>query len=257
MSIETIKNVVIAARVSTDEQAESGLGIESQIAACRELAARMNWQVIESPYIDGGVSATVHPSERPELAKALTVVNAMNAKARKEKRAADTAILVAKQDRITRSVAHREWLEAHTVFICADSPNASKLESQVNAMFGQAERERIAARTVAALGALKARADAGDTESQEKIARRDAGRTAAHEQKTYLVAAAAKADAANADALTMRPHFITARADGATSLRQIAAYLNEQGSIKTPKGTEWTAAAVSRVIKRLEAMGKW
>jgi hypothetical protein len=42
-----------------------------------------------------------------------------------------------------------------------------------------------------------------------------------------------------------------ARAAGAVSLRQIAAHLNGRGDT-TPKGSVWTAAAVQRVLRRLE-----
>ena len=42
------------------------------------------------------------------------------------------------------------------------------------------------------------------------------------------------------------------QASGATSLRQIAAILNE-GHIKTPKGGEWSAVQVSRVLARAAA----
>jgi site-specific DNA recombinase len=65
-------NTAIYARVSTEEQSRSGLGVDAQIAACRQLAAVRGWDVSdEHIYIDAGVSGTVSPADRPAMGRLL------------------------------------------------------------------------------------------------------------------------------------------------------------------------------------------
>lgn len=61
-------------RVSTDEQAVSGLGLEAQRATIEARAAAEGWTVI-SWFTDEGVSGTVAPGERPGLSAALDAVS--------------------------------------------------------------------------------------------------------------------------------------------------------------------------------------
>jgi len=64
---------VIYARVSTDEQATSGLGLEAQRAAAEALIERRGWSTVSEPFVDT-VSGKVAPTKRPELAKALDLL---------------------------------------------------------------------------------------------------------------------------------------------------------------------------------------
>ncbi len=61
-------------RVSTDEQAVSGLGLEAQRAAIESRAALEGWNVV-AWFTDEGVSGTVVPVDRPGLASALDAVS--------------------------------------------------------------------------------------------------------------------------------------------------------------------------------------
>ncbi len=84
--------VILYTRVSTDEQAESGLGLEAQRAELEAEAARRGWtdlEVIEDP---GHSGATI---DRPGLRRALELLEAGEA----------GVLMVAKLDRLTRTIA--------------------------------------------------------------------------------------------------------------------------------------------------------
>src|SRR5688572_11437977 len=76
-------------RVSTDQQRESGLGLEAQRAALEQSAERLRMQ-LDTVYIDAGLSGTLNVQQRPGLADALNAL-----------RRGDV-LLVAKRDRIAR-----------------------------------------------------------------------------------------------------------------------------------------------------------
>ena len=83
-------NVVAYLRVSTDEQVQSGLGLEAQRAAVEQEAARRGWSVVWE--VDEGVSGKLR--NRPALDRALARLRAGEAQ----------ALVVAKMDRLGRSV---------------------------------------------------------------------------------------------------------------------------------------------------------
>src|SRR5438270_13139835 len=64
--------VVGYVRVSTSEQADSGLGLEAQRVAITDEAKRRSWQLLEI-YEDAGASAKT-TARRPALAKAIEAV---------------------------------------------------------------------------------------------------------------------------------------------------------------------------------------
>ena len=66
----TSRNVVAYLRVSTDEQAESGLGLEAQRASITAEAERRDWNIV-AEFTDAGVSGSVAPLDRPGLAEAV------------------------------------------------------------------------------------------------------------------------------------------------------------------------------------------
>ena len=159
---------------------------------------------------------------RPELAAALA-----EAKRRK------CPVLVAKLDRLSRDVAFIAGLMAQRVsFIVAVAelgPDADPFMLHIYAALAEKERRLISARTKAALGAAKARG--------QRLGRNGAERLA----PAYRTEAARRAE-------KLAPVIAEVRAAGASSLRQIAAGLNQRG-IPTARGGAWSAVQVKRVLE--------
>jgi DNA invertase Pin-like site-specific DNA recombinase len=116
-------------------------------------------------------------------------------------------------------------------------PHADRFQLHIYAAMAEQEAVAISKRTKAALAAAKARGTklGGRRVSAERFAEiGDAAR----------MARTAEADRRGAELL---PAIETIKAACVTSLRQIAAALNEQ-NIPTPRGGEWSAVQVQRVL---------
>jgi DNA invertase Pin-like site-specific DNA recombinase len=139
-------------RVSTDEQADSGLGLEAQRTAIRNEARRRNWEVrwLE----DAGYSAK--DLKRPAITQALEELAA----------GSSTVLVVSKLDRLSRSLfdfasmldrsRKQGWgLVALDVGVDTTTPHGRLLISIVAAI-AEWEREMIAQRTKDALAVKRA-----------------------------------------------------------------------------------------------------
>ncbi len=82
-------------RVSTQEQGESGLGLDAQRAAIEAHCQAKGWTVVEWCE-DPGVSGSVDPAQRPGMARALRLLETGKA----------GALVVAKLDRCSRVLHH-------------------------------------------------------------------------------------------------------------------------------------------------------
>jgi DNA invertase Pin-like site-specific DNA recombinase len=140
-------------RVSTEEQADSGAGLEAQRAAIAAEAERRGWQLVEV-YEDAGASGK--SLKRPGLAEALAAVERGDA----------SAVIVAKLDRLSRSVhdfasvmeraQRRGWaLVALDLGVDTTTP-AGELVAHVMASVAQWERRVIGQRTAEALAVRRA-----------------------------------------------------------------------------------------------------
>ena len=141
-------------RVSTSEQADSGAGLAAQRSTIESEAQRRGWRLVDV-HVDAGFSGK-SVTNRPALAAALGQV---------ESGAADV-LVVAKLDRLSRSVAdfaglldraqRRRWgLVALDLGVDTTTP-AGELVANVMAAVAQWERRAIGQRTREGLAAKRA-----------------------------------------------------------------------------------------------------
>lgn len=227
-------NVVTYYRIS---KKGTGLGIESQQDYCSTAIAQNGWKEVAT-FTDDGLSGSLPAEQRPGLKAALEQCTKHNA-----------CLLVAKVDRLARRVSEVARIMELTCVKVATMANADNFQIHLFAALAEQELTFIRSRTKDALYKLQSRADNGDAESQAKIARRNANLSpVAH--KGNAASAAVRSAAATVYATSIEDSIYAARAKGHTSLRAIAAYLNEKG-ITTPRGAAFTAAAVQRIINRI------
>lgn len=146
-------NVVGYLRVSTEEQARSGLGMDAQREAIEAAAKARGWHVTWA--VDDGYSGST--LKRPALATALAVLAAGEA----------DGLVVSKLDRLSRSAqdfantmadAKKQGWALVALDLGVDTTTPSgKLMAGVMAQFAEYERELISTRTKDALAAAKAR----------------------------------------------------------------------------------------------------
>lgn len=217
----SLKKYIIYTRVSTEDQGKSGLGLEAQMRDINIFLSQFSdvpYEVI-AEYQDV-LSGT--DDARPELTKAL-------ASARKT----GAELLVSKLDRLSRKVSFIAKImdDKRVNLRVASMPFADKFQLHIYAALAEQERTFISERTKAALKAAKERGvklgGLRDTTNKRNAA------------------AKAKADRF---AETVAPIIKSMRENNET-LANIAAALNQSGK-PTPRGGQWTATAVKRVIDR-------
>src|SRR5215510_570518 len=143
MAKQSIKFVAYA-RVSTDRQGKSGLGLEVQREAVQQFVQGRGGAIIAPEYIE---VESGKRNDRPKLTQAL-----------KRCRLTGATLVVAKLDRLLRNAAFLLTLRDSGVdLVAADLPEANTMTVGVMAVVAQHEREAISARTKAALAAAKRR----------------------------------------------------------------------------------------------------
>lgn len=228
--------IVAYYRVSTAKQGESGLGLDAQREYIRIASEQNGWDLVGE--FEDHESGAIAPERREQCRAALAACKARGA-----------TLVVAKLDRLSRDVADISGLMKVVDFKVATMPTAEPFQLHLYAALAEQEREFISRRTKDALGALKARAEAGDVEAQAKVARRSKGREAAHAVGN---AAAVQGARLKADeyAKTMENHIKAAMYDKCGTLQALADWLKAHGH-KTSLGKDFTATAASRLVKRL------
>ena len=224
--------VIIYARVSTDEQAESGLSLQAQTEKLRAYASLYDLEVIEE-IEDAGESAKT--LKRRGLQRALQLLRTGQA----------DGLVVAKLDRLTRSVSDWQMLiddhfgerPGRALFSVADSIDTrtagGRLVLNVLLSVAQWEREAIAERTK---DALQAKIKRGERVGSVRYGCRldDDGSTLHLDDAEQMV-------------MTM----IVSMRRREVSYRRIAEELNRRG-IPAKKGGTWQHTTIVRIVKRHE-----
>ncbi len=214
-------------RVSTAKQGASGLGLEAQRKAVADYLNGGHWRIAaEFTEVESGRKAA-----RPELEKALAAARLHKA-----------PLIVAKLDRLTRSVAFlSRLLDAGVEVRFCDLPQIEGPQGRflLNSMVAVAELEAglISQRTKAALAAAKARGKrlGGDRGQVPSADARRAGQ-------------AAIAERVQSRAVDLAPAIADMRANGITSLNAMARELTARG-IPTARGAaEWSPVQVRRAL---------
>ena len=218
-------------RVSTQRQGRSGLGLEAQRDAVNGFLNGGSWELVsEVVEVESGKN-----NDRPKLAEALRLCRIHGA-----------TLLVAKLDRLARNVAFVSTLmESGVKFTAVDLPEANNLTVHIMAAMAEHEAKAISARTKAALAVAKARGvklgGSRTLANGEVFAiASTAGRGAVASAKVRTASAARR----TADLL---PVVEAIRAEGLSSLREIASALNQRG-IRAARGGRWSAVQVSRIL---------
>ncbi|MBG6238211.1 DNA invertase Pin-like site-specific DNA recombinase [Mycetocola sp. CAN_C7] len=210
-----VNTVIGYTRVSTEEQGRSGLGLEAQRATISAHANAKGWEVVW--VTDEGMSAK--SLDRPGLQDALRML----------KRHEADAILVAKLDRLSRSVqdfagllevAKKQRWSITALDVGVDTTTSGgELVANVMAAVAQWERRTIGERTSVALKAAQARG--------------------VHVGRPAALSKSAES----------RLHEL--RASG-LSFAKVAAHLNNEGVPTAHGGKAWHPTTVARILKRQE-----
>jgi DNA invertase Pin-like site-specific DNA recombinase len=216
-------------RVSTDKQADSGLGLEAQQAALEAAAVRVGLPLVQT-FTDTGLSGALGASDRPALMEAVGAL-----------RRGDV-LLVAKRDRLGRDVVALALVErliqrkgARVVSAAGEGTGSddpqSVLMRRLLDSFAEYERLIIGQRTKVALRAKRQRGE----------------RFSGLAPFGYRFAAGGQLEPA-ADEQAILGLIRECRAAG-FSLRTIAAELNRQG-VTTRSGSAWQFEYIRSVLKR-------
>jgi DNA invertase Pin-like site-specific DNA recombinase len=218
-------------RVSTDKQKRSGLGQGAQEEAVRNYLNGGRWKLVgEFTEAESGKR-----NDRPALAQALAMCRVHNA-----------TLIVAKLDRLSRNAAFLKTVlhesgEAGVIFCDLPKTEGPTGKFLIGMMAEVAELEAglISQRTKAALAVAK---------KNGKVLGRPNSDIYKHAQKGGEAAAVVSRARVAKRATDYADVIDTIRAEGNTSLRQIAAALNERG-ITTARGAEWTSVQVLRLLR--------
>lgn len=214
---------VIYKRVSTQEQARSGLGLDAQE---RDISLFLEGFSEEPSTVLATFTDVLSgaDSDRPNLAAAVDLCRKTGA-----------TLLVSKLDRLSRKVSVIAALmeDKRVKFRVAQMPYADNFQLHIYAALAEQERQFISARTKAALAEAKARGKQLGGLRDKTMRRNEAI------QKNAIERAAQVAG------------IIQPLKDAGKSLREIAGHLNRAG-VQSARGGLWQASQVKRVLDRLE-----
>jgi DNA invertase Pin-like site-specific DNA recombinase len=225
-------NVTIYTRVSSEEQAASGLGLAAQMAACEQFAAKAG-HTITACHTDAGISGAVGLEDRPGLMAAVAGLKRGD------------ALVIAKRCRLGRDqmailMIEKAVSRKGAVILSsdgignADDPASQFMKNVIDAA-SVYERGLIRSRTKAALAAKR---QAGELAGEVPF-----GWQAGTDGKLIEVAS---------EQAVLK--IIGELRQAGLSLRKIAAILTDAGH-RTKKGnTTWTHTSVKSILDRQAAL---
>lgn len=218
-------------RVSTAKQGISGLGLEAQSRLVQQYVASNDGSLL-AQYTEIETGKKDALDNRPELKKA--IAHAKRSKA---------VLVVAKLDRLTRSVAVLSLLQTSGIeFVACDNPFANRMTVQILAAVAENEVYMISERTKAALRSLKNRGELlGSARPECRKNLSDTARASGRVKAAQVNHA--KKLAAYEDLFAE----LTVKRDEGASYAALAAYLNESGHT-TRRGSAWSPMQVRRVL---------
>ena len=225
-------------RVSTQQQGESGLGLEGQQANNEAHIKSVGGELIES-YTDVASGKSIEG--RPNLEKAIQLCEENG-----------YTLIVAKADRLARNTgeALNIYKRLNEKFVSCDCPETNELMLTMLFAFATQERKLIAQRTKSALESLRAREELKEghektRKGKVKMNGRAKGCNTSEATKASILARKTLADKQASKVF----HLASDLRNGGDSLQAVADKLNRYGHT-TPKGKSWNPVAVSRVLKR-------
>jgi len=223
-----VKSVVGYVRVSTDQQAESGLSIEAQREQLVSFTIASGLELV-GLFIDAGISGAKDETERPGLREALAAITDGRA----------DALVVSKRDRLARDMSLAGYIEttvkrAGGEVIVLDEQDVSPITRCVMQMVAQIERELASQRTRLAMKALRDQGKhCGSTPYGYTIVD---GRLEPKTGETEVIG-----------------QIVELRAKK-TTLAAIATHLTDT-SVPTRRGGKWSAEQVRAILERAKALG--
>ncbi len=219
------KPIIAYYRVSTKKQGASGLGLDVQKSMIEKyLEAKPDYEYTE---IETGTAKRY----RPILMAAMDKCEALNGR-----------LVVAKLDRLSRNLFFVAGLiEKRIDFVSVDTPFATPVMIQMQAVFAEYEAKMISERTKAGLKALVERRRL--TNPEFKLGNFK-NLPCLKRQRMKLMELAQQ----NPNIERAIPHIIDMRKSGST-LVEISKYLNQIG-IRSPMGCLWMPQSVNNVLRR-------
>ena len=222
-------NVVVYLRVSSLEQAQSGIGLEAQHFAVERFCAAREWTILRK-YVEVETARRDHMRNRPELSAALAFAKRLKIK-----------IVVARLDRLTRSLlVMSQFLAAGVDFVAVDDPDASRLVIQCKAIMAEYESRLISERTKEGMRAARERG--------VSFERHHWSFTPEMRLKAATNARLSHRERARDAYADISPEVVALRKSG-KSWTAIARYLNASGHV-TRSGGPWGIHTVQRLVRR-------
>ncbi len=225
-------NVTIYTRVSTDDQAASGLGLAAQVAACETFAAKAG-HTVTACHTDAGISGAAGLEDRPGLMAAIAGL-----------RRGD-ALVIAKRCRLGRDQMAILMIEKAVnrkgaAILSADGiGNADDPASQFM-------KNVIDAASVYERGLIRCRTKAAMAE------KRKAGRCTGEVPFGWTVDAAGNLiEVADEQRIL---ELIRSLRDQGCSLRRIAAILTDAGHVTKKGRAAWTHTTIKSILERAAAL---